>query len=137
MFEYLKQKKVKFRKTGEVVFLIDYNCEADKRRKTDWVSYIDKDFNEHPRVSGLNAYWDFEEVKDYEQRERERIALTHLCLFSGMAMQSIIAKSSYEDVRQDKGIDAINELSVKIATDLCDKLDKIDVEELLKRNTDK
>lgn len=133
MFNYMKQGKAKFRKTGEVVFLIDYNCEPDKRRKTDWVSYIDKDLNEYPRVSGLNVYWDFEEFKDYEERERERIALTHLCLFSGMAMQSIIAKSSCEDVRQEKGFDKINELSVKIATDLCKKLDKIKYEDLLQQ----
>ena len=55
--------KKRFRKTGEVVDVIDWHsyCEKD-RDKDDWVSYIDSKGVEHHVERGLNMYWDFENV---------------------------------------------------------------------------
>lgn len=36
---FLGKGKARFRKTGEVVYVVASNGEGDKRRKTDWVSY--------------------------------------------------------------------------------------------------
>lgn len=86
--------KRKFFKTGEIVRVIGWNGEDDKRRKTDWVSYIDSKGVEHEMVKGLNFHWDFEELDThelYEKREHERNVNGHFCLFAGMAMKSLIA----------------------------------------------
>ena len=127
----LGRGKAKNRKTGEIVYVVASNGEADKRRKTDWVSYIDANLGEHERVAGLNLAWDFEEVSDYEEKERIRAYETHLCVFSGMAMQGLIQKKSIEDLNEDGCIDFLTGLSIKYGKDLCAKLDKINLKELI------
>ena len=85
--------KKKFLKTGEIVHVVGWNGEDDKRRKTDWVSYIDSKGGEHEMVKGLNYHWDFDDVDTYElyeKREHERNVNGHFCLFAGMAMKSLI-----------------------------------------------
>lgn len=85
--------KKKFLKTGEIVRVVGWYGEDDKRRKTDWVSYIDMKGGEHEMVKGLNFHWDFDEVDThelYEKREHERNVNGHFCLFAGMAMKSLI-----------------------------------------------
>ena len=62
--------KKRFRKTGEVVDVIDWHnyCEKD-RDKDDWVSYIDSKGMEHEHEKGLNIYWDFEDVEEELTKE--------------------------------------------------------------------
>ena len=126
----LGRGKARIRKTGEIVYVVASNGEADKRRKTDWVSYIDANLGE--RVAGLNLAWDFEEVSDYEEKERIRAYETHLCVFSGMAMQGLIQKKSIEDLNDEVCIDFITRLSIEYGKALCAKLDEIDLKELMK-----
>lgn len=119
--------KKKFLKTGEIVRVVGWNGEDDKRRKTDWVSYIDSKGGEHEMVKGLNYHWDFDEVDThelYEKREHERNVNGHFCLFAGMAMQGIIIQGK---LRNEK---MIAESSVKLAKELTEELAKwkVDVE---------
>ena len=119
--------KKKFLKTGEIVRVVGWNGEDDKRRKTDWVSYIDSKGGEHEMVKGLNYHWDFDEVDThelYEKREHERNVNGHFCLFAGMAMQGIIIQGK---LRSEKMI-AVS--SVKLAKELTEELSKwlVDVE---------
>ena len=130
----LGRGKGKIRKTGEIVYVVASNGEADKRRKTDWVSYIDANLGEHEMVKGLNLAWDFEEVSDYEEKERIRAYETHLCVFSGMAMQGLIQKKSIEDLNNEACIDFISRLSIEYGKALCAKLDEIDLSKLVKDN---
>lgn len=130
----LGRGKAKIRKTGEIVYVVASNGEADKRRKTDWVSYVDANLGEHERVAGLNLAWDFEEVSDYEKRERFRAYETHLCVFSGMAMQGLIQKKSIEDLNEEACIDFISRLSIEYGKALCARLDEIDLSKLVKDN---
>lgn len=53
--------KYRNRKTGEIVEIISFSPDTD-RTKDDYVSYIDSNGVEHPRVKGLNIHWDFEIV---------------------------------------------------------------------------
>ena len=76
-----KKKKIK---TGEVVRVVGWNGDDDKRRKTDWVSYIDSEGGKHEMEKGLNFYWDFEELESYDlydKREHEKVVNNHFCLF--------------------------------------------------------
>lgn len=135
MFEFLKQQKVKSRKTGNVVTIIDYHCESDKRRKTDWVSYIDSNSIEHEKVSGMNLFWDFEDVKeDYQKRERERAYYNHLAIFAGMIMQGLMSNNNIETINSPTWAEYLSDLSVSYAIRLCAKLDGINVEDLMKDN---
>lgn len=126
--------KAKNRKTGEIVYVVASNGEADKRRKTDWVSYIDANLGEHEMVKGLNLAWDFEEVSEYEKKEKFRAYETHLCVFSGMAMQGLIQKKSIEDLNDEACIDFISRLSIEYGKALCARLDEIDLSKLVKDN---
>ena len=132
----LSTGKAKLRKTGEVVYVVGHNGENDKRRKTDWVSYIDANMVEHQMEKGLNLAWDFEEVDkyNYEEREELRAFKTHLCYFSGMAMQTLIHKKDIETLNTDESIDFLTGLSVEYGKALCAKLDKIDIVELMKEH---
>lgn len=130
----LGRGKARIRKTGEIVYVVASNGEADKRRKTDWVSYIDANLGEHEMVKGLNLAWDFEEVSDYEEKERIRAYETHLCVFSGMAMQGLIQKKSIEDLNEEACIDFISRLSIEYGKALCARLDEIDLSKLVKDN---
>lgn len=127
----LGRGKAKNRKTGEIVYVVSHNGESDKRRKTDWVSYIDANLDEHEMVKGLNLAWDFEEVSDFEERERVRAYESHLCVFSGMAMQSLMRTKNIKDLNEDGCVDFITNLSIEYAKELCAKLDKIDLRELM------
>ena len=108
---------------------------CDKRRKTDWVSYIDSNLNEHEMVKGLNLAWNFEEVTDYEERERVSACESHLCVFSGMAMQSLMRTKVIEALN-DGCVDFITVLSIEYAKKLCAKLDKVDLRELMNPRTE-
>ena len=130
----LGRGKARIRKTGEIVYVVASNGESDKRRKTDWVSYIDANLGEHEMVKGLNLAWDFEEVSDYEEKERIRAYETHLCVFSGMAMQGLIQKKSIEDLNDEACIDFISRLSIEYGKALCARLDEIDLSKLVKDN---
>jgi len=127
----LGRGKARNRKTGETVYVVSHNGEGDKRRKTDWVSYIDANLEEHEMVKGLNVYWDFEEVSNYEEREKVRAYETHLCIFSGMAMQSLMRTKRIEDLNEEGCVDFLTNLSIDYAKELCAKLDKVDLEELM------
>ena len=129
--------KARIRKTGEIVYVVASNGEADKRRKTDWVSYIDANHVEHEMVKGLSPAWDFEdfeEIEDYAEREEIRAYETHLCVFSGMAMHGLIQKKSIQDLNDKACIDFISRLSIEYGKALCAKLDEIDLPELVKGN---
>lgn len=130
----LGRGKAKNRKTGEIVYVVASNGEADKRRKTDWVSYIDANLGEHEMVKGLNLAWDFEEVSEYEKKEKFRAYETHLCVFSGMVMQGLIQKKSIEDLNDEACIDFISRLSIEYGKALCARLDEIDLSKLVKDN---
>lgn len=130
----LGRGKARIRKTGEIVYVVASNGEADKRRKTDWVSYIDANLGEHEMVKGLNLAWDFEEVSEYEKKEKFRAYETHLCVFSGMAMQGLIQKKSIEDLNDEACIDFISRLSIEYGKALCARLDEIDLSKLVKDN---
>ena len=113
--------KRKYLKTGEIVRVIGWNGEDDKRRKTDWVSYIDSKGVEHEMVKGLNFHWDFDDIDTYElmeEREHERNINSHFCMFAGMAMQGIVIQGK---LRNEK---MIAESSVKIAKELTEELAK-------------
>ena len=58
--------KKRIRKTGEIVDVITYNdCSSKtKRKKYDYVSYIDSNGTPHYLERGLNIYWDFEDVEE-------------------------------------------------------------------------
>lgn len=56
--------KKRFRKTGEVVDVINYSAPYLGREKDDYVSYIDSKGIEHVTEYGLNIQWDFEDVKE-------------------------------------------------------------------------
>lgn len=127
----LGRGKAKNRKTGEMVYVVSHKGENDKRRPTDWVSYIDSNLEEHEMVRGLNLYWDFEDDTEYEERERDRVYETHLCMFTGMAMQSLMRTKSSEELKETDCIASIAELSVKYSKTLCDELDKLDFEKLM------
>ena len=95
-----KKKKIK---TGEVVRVVGWNGDDDKRRKTDWVSYIDSEGGKHEMEKGLNFYWDFEELESYdlyEKREHEKVVNNHFCLFAGMALKGIISAKEGQVTRE-------------------------------------
>jgi hypothetical protein len=131
---FLGKGKARFRKTGETVYVVASNGEGDKRRKTDWVSYIDANHVEHEMVKGLSPAWDFEEIEDYAEREEIRAYETHLCVFSGMAMQGLIQKKSIDELDEGWCIDSLTRLSIEYGKALCAKLDEIDLPELVKNN---
>lgn len=131
---FLGKGKARFRKTGETVYVVASNGEGDKRRKTDWVSYIDANHGEHEMVKGLNPAWDFDDFDDFEEREKIRAYETHLCAFSGMAMQGLIQKKSIQDLNDKACIDFLTRLSIEYGKALCAKLDEIDLPELVKGN---
>ena len=58
--------KKRLRKTGEIVDVITYNdCSSKtKRKKYDYVGYIDSNGTPHYLERGLNIYWDFEDVEE-------------------------------------------------------------------------
>ena len=58
--------KKRLRKTGEIVDVITYNdCSSKtKRKKYDYVSYIDSNGTPHYLERGLNIYWDLEDVEE-------------------------------------------------------------------------
>lgn len=128
----LGRGKGKIRKTGEIVYVVASNGESDKRRKTDWVSYIDANQGEHERVAGLNLAWDFEEVSDYEEKERIRAYETHLCFFSGIAMQGLIQRKCIDDLNKEGCIDFLTGLSIEYGKALCARLEEIDLSKLIK-----
>lgn len=137
---FLGKGKARFRKTGENVYVVASNGEGDKRRKTDWVSYIDANHVEHEMVKGLSPAWDFEDLEDYggmkdfAERQKIRDYETHLCVFSGMAMHGLIQKKSIQDLNDKACIDFISRLSIEYGKALCAKLDEIDLPELVKDN---
>lgn len=106
--------KKKITKTGEIVRVVQWQGEGDKRRKTDWVSYIDSKGGEHEMVKGLNFYWDFEEPpRKWEDEARQN----HFCLFAGFAMKGILSRGvSLSD-------DMVVRSSVDIAKALMDELE--------------
>ena len=63
--------KKRLRKTGEIVDVITYNdCSSKtKRKKYDYVSYIDSNGTPHYLERGLNIYWDFEDVEEELTKE--------------------------------------------------------------------
>lgn len=134
---FLDGRKYKFRKTGEEVIVVEHHGEADKRRKTDWVSFIDKDFNEHFMEEGLNAYWDFDDpsrsLDDINEREERRVIDMHFCQFAGLAMQGLISKKSFPELDEDGCIGFITDLSVEYAQELCCKLYDVNLEELINK----
>lgn len=127
----LGRGKAKNRKTGEIVYVVDSNGEADKRRKTDWVSYIDANLGEHEMVKGLNLAWDFEEYQERRDWEKERNIENHMCVFSGMAMQSLMRTKGIEDLNTDDCISFITKLSVEYGRALCVELGKVDLYKLV------
>ena len=137
---FLGKGKARFRKTGETVYVVASNGEGDKRRKTDWVSYIDANHVEHEMVKGLSPVWDFEDLedfgvmKDYAERQKNRVYETHLYVFSGMAMHGLIQKKSIQDLNDEACIDSLTRLSIEYGKALCAKLDEIDLPELVKNN---
>ena len=57
--------KKRIRKTGEIVEVIAYCAPLNEiRADGDWVSYIDSGGFERPCCTGLNIYWDFENVEE-------------------------------------------------------------------------
>ena len=136
----LGRGKARIRKTGEIVYVVASNGEGDKRRKSDWVSYIDANHVEHEMVKGLSPAWDFEDLedyggmKDYAERQKIRAYETHLCVFSGMAMQGLIQKKSIDELDESWCIDSLTRLSIEYGKALCAKLDEIDLPELVKGN---
>ena len=131
---FLGKGKARFRKTGEVVYVVASNGEGDKRRKTDWVSYIDANHVEHEMVKGLSPAWDFEEIEDYEEREKIRAHETYLCVFSGMAMQGLIQKKSIDELDERGCIDFLTRLSIEYGKALYARLDEIEMSELVKKD---
>ena len=71
--------KKKIRGTGEIVDVTAYCAPLNEiRADGDWVSYIDSGGFEHYCCTGLNIYWDFEDVEeelakeiDWEERRYE------------------------------------------------------------------
>lgn len=62
--------KKKIRKTGEIVDVIVYCAPLNEiRADGDWVSYIDSGGFEHHCCTGLNIYWDFEDVEEELAKE--------------------------------------------------------------------
>ena len=65
--------KLKIRKTGEIVDVISFSCDTE-RKPTDVVDYIDSKGVEHPNEK-FNYYWDLEPIDisniDWEQRRYE------------------------------------------------------------------
>lgn len=56
--------KKRFRKTGEIVDVIDwFNFYRTERDKEDTVSYVDSKGVEHHNERGLNIWWDFEDIE--------------------------------------------------------------------------
>lgn len=101
-------------KTGEIVRVIHWEGSGDKRRKSDWVSYVDSKGVEHEMVNGLNFYWDFDEVPlRWEDEARQN----HFCLFAGFAMKGILSRG---DLQPDE---MVVERSVTIAKKLMDELE--------------
>ena len=125
MFNWHYGKKLKIRKTGEIVFIVGANGENDKRRKTDWVSYIDSNLKEHEMVKGLNIYWDFVPTKDYED---ERTIENHMCVFAGIAMQSLIRRYP-----EDQNKEYVARRAADYGEALCIELGKRDLQELVKK----
>ena len=113
-----KKKNIK---TGEIVLVTQWQGEGDKRRKTDWVSYIDSKLEEHPMTKGLNFYWDFDDLdwdEKYGKSEHQKAAETHFCMFAGMAMQGQLSNGcQWSD-------QSIVDRSIKIAKMLTDELAK-------------
>ena len=131
---FLGKGKARFRKTGENVYVVASNGEGDKRRKTDWVSYIDANHVEHEMVKGLSPAWDFEEIEDYEEREKIRARETYLCVFSGMAIQGLIQKRRVDELDERWCIDSLTRLSIEYGKALYAKLDEIEMSELVKKD---
>lgn len=125
---YLGSGKAKLRKTGEKVHIVSYKGESDKRRKTDWVSYIDAHGGEHEMVKGLNPYWDFDDWDNSEAKFQVRAVDAHLSLFAGMIMQKLIC-----DTTEKKNVKWKAEKSVDIAKELCLALGKVDMESFSKQ----
>ena len=133
MFDWHYAQKFKLRKTGETVFIVGANGENDKRRKTDWVSYIDSSQEEHVMERGLNLYWDFIPTKDYEH---ERTIENHLCVFAGMAMTSYMRSKSpnnTDGIWQEEDIQRIARKAADYGEALCIELGKRDLQKLVKK----
>ena len=96
--------KKRLRKTGEIVDVITYNdCSSKtKRKKYDYVSYIDSNGTPHYLERGLNIYWDFEDAEeeltkgiDWEER-RYCIAKDIMAAFLGNSNVAVHGDSAEE-----------------------------------------
>lgn len=107
--------KQKIRKTGEVVEVITHSS-STRRLSTDIVRYIDSKGIECDG-SGMNYYWDFEELReeseiDWEQRRYELSKIFSIELIRYQAQQGRIYCDNFEDN------------TVKFAVRIADKLIK-------------
>ena len=125
--------KARIRKTGEEIYVVGYKGEQDKRRKTDWVSYIDSKGVEHEMVKEMNPYWDLLEYRERSHIEFEREVERWVSTFAGLAMHSLIRTVNPERLLRENGKELIVAKSVEYGEALCIELGKKDISELAKK----
>lgn len=108
--------KAKIRKTGEIVDIICYGGNPNRRsNELDYVYYIDSQGVEHTEYNHLNYYWDFEPIEiannEHWQGVRERAAI------AAMGVMSFIDSIDYN-------IETIARLAVEQADALIEELKK-------------
>lgn len=114
--------KKRFRKTGEIVDIIDwFNFYRTERDKEDTVSYVDSKGVEHHNERGLNLWWDFEDIEaisgtgiDWEQRKYE-IAKEMLKLTCNFQQLNIDGISTRRIVKPDAARIAVEYADILIA----------------------
>lgn len=113
--------KKRIRRTGEIVEIITYCAPLNEiRADGDWVSYIDSKGSEHHCESGLNIYWDFEDVEDVLTKE---IDWEEVRINAAIA----VLKGFYSNLHNmmvDTPIQKISEWSVSAANFLITELKK-------------
>ena len=122
--------KKRIRKTGEIVEVIAYCAPLNEiRADGDWVSYIDSGGFERPCCTGLNIYWDFEDVEepskdiDWEQVRTDAAIAAMNGILGDTELQSLAFEG-----RTDKNIRQvpvyISEMAVAFADALIAELKK-------------
>ena len=107
--------KAKFRKTGEIVTIVSYSGNTT-RGDLDYVYYIDSSGKEVCNP-GLNYYWDFEEIDEFNNKEEN----TRLLIAKDIVC-TLLNKQT--DLNKEETIEEITDLALKYTDKLIEKWKK-------------
>ena len=108
--------KAKFKKTGEIVTIVSFSGNNTTRGELDYVDYIDSS-GKRIYVNGLNYYFDFEEIDEFNNKEEN----TRLLIAKDIVC-TLLNKQT--DLNKEETIEEITDLALKYTDKLIKKWKK-------------